>query len=480
MKACRALLLLLALLICATDVDAQSVYAVDRQQVNVREDATTQSARISVLRQDEEVMELRRVGQWMEVRMADGSRGWIHAQLLVPRLLVDGEGVRLRARPSATGASVTMLFRGQEVTRLSQSGNWTQVEILDGRTGWLSSQYVRDKVEQDLRTERPQVAQSTTAVEVETPPVAAQQRQQESTGQAAAAALQRDPYAQGLQHEAAGDHALALDSFLEVLVADGDQINALVHAAQAHRKLGEYDDALEKLYRALRLTGGRKDVYLILGEIHRQQGATDSAAKYQSLFRGEGPVEIPPDSASIAQTAVVTDEVVPSPLPEGTVLDDLPKSKVTADEGLMFDTPWLPVGLAGIGLLALAAVGWWVLGTSTHRTKKGAAVVADPRFEKVWDEESQQARQGKATTEEEAELDLQIDTRWRELKESTGTFATSQSTGEGVDGILDQVEGLRRTLEGQDERSRIYADILRLQNMKIDAMTEEIARLRKG
>jgi hypothetical protein len=146
----------------------------------------------------------------------------------------------------------------------------------------------------------------------------------------------------------------------------------------------------------------------------------------------------------------------------------------------MFDTPWLPVGLAGIGLLALAAVGWWVLGTSTHRTKKGAAVVADPRFEKVWDEESQQARQGKATTEEEAELDLQIDTRWRELKESTGTFATSQSTGEGVDGILDQVEGLRRTLEGQDERSRIYADILRLQNMKIDAMTEEIARLRKG
>jgi hypothetical protein len=32
----------------------------------------------------------------------------------------------------------------------------------------------------------------------------------------------------------------------------------------------------------------------------------------------------------------------------------------------------------------------------------------------------------------------------------------------------------------RDERSRIYADILRLQNMKIDAMTEEIARLHKG
>jgi hypothetical protein len=53
-------------------------------------------------------------------------------------------------------------------------------------------------------------------------------------------------------------------------------------------------------------------------------------------------------------------------------------------------------------------------------------------------------------------------------------------TGEGVDGILDQVEGLRRTLEGQDERVRIYADIVRLQNMKIEAMTEEISRLRKA
>jgi len=107
-------------------------------------------------------------------------------------------------------------------------------------------------------------------------------------------------------------------------------------------------------------------------------------------------------------------------------------------------------------------------------------VVSDPRFEKVWSEESRQARHGKATTEEEAELDHQIDDRWGQLKESAAAFAPPPVTGEGVDGILDQVEGLRRTLEGQDERVRIYTDIVRLQNMKIDAMTEEISRLRKA
>jgi SH3-like domain-containing protein len=485
-KVCPGWSLLTAVLLCAVAVavEGQSVYAVDREQVNVRQDATTQSARVAVLRQGEQVVEMRRVGQWMQVRMPDGALGWIHSQLLRPRLLVEGEGLRLRSGPAATSTSVTMLFRGQEVTRLSQSGGWTRVELQNGRKGWLSSQYVRAKTEVDLRQERPGQAGATVEV-VRSSPSPPETTAEPS--EPASATLQRDPYAEGLQHEAGGDYALALDSFLEVLAADPDQVNALVHAAQGHRKLGEYDQALEKLYRALQLTGGRKDVYLTLGEIHRLQAAPDSAAKYQALFRGD-PIPETTDGPADAGAALDmfadtrSDAVPSSPLPKGTELDDLPKPKIVDEEtgGLSFDTPWLPVGLAGIGLLALAGVGWWVVNTSTHRTKKGAAVVSDPRFEKVWSEESRQARHGKATTEEEAELDHQIDDRWGELKESAAAFAPPPVTGEGVDGILDQVEGLRRTLEGQDERVRIYADIVRLQNMKIDAMTEEISRLRKA
>ena len=480
MKVCSGPSLLTAMLLCAVAVEGQSVYAVDRERVNVRQDATTQSARVAVLRHGEQVVEVRRVGQWMRVRMPDGASGWIHSQLLRPRLLVEGEGLRLRSGAAATSTSVAMLFRGQEVTRLSQSGGWTRVELQDGRKGWLSSQYVRAKTEVDLRQERP--GQAGAAIEV----VRSSPSPPERTGEPSESApLQRDPYAEGLQHEAGGDYALALDSFLEVLAADPDQVNALVHAAQGHRKLGEYDQALEKLYRALQLTGGRKDVYLTLGEIYRLQAAPDSAAKYQALFRGD-PVPQTPDAPAAAAHDMFadtkSDAVLSSPLPKGTELDHLPKPRIVADEtgGLSFDTPWLPVGLAGIGLLALAAVGWWVVNTSTHRTPKGAAVVSDPRFEKVWSEESRQARHGKATTEEEAELDHQIDDRWGQLKESAAAFAPPPVTGEGVDGILDQVEGLRHTLEGQDERVRIYTDIVRLQNMKIDAMTEEISRLRKA
>ena len=477
-KVCFGSLLLSALLSAAA-VEGQSVYAVDREQVNVREDATTQSPRVGVLRQGEQVVEVRRVGQWMQVRMPDGAPGWIHSQLLTPRLLVVGEGLRLRSGPALTSTSVTMLFRGQEVAGLSQRGGWTRVELRDGRKGWLSSQYVRAKTAADLRDEQP----SAVAVAPDSSPSPPEPTAESVTPELAT--LQRDPYAEGLQHEAGGDHALALNSFLEVLAADSSHVNALVHAAQGHRKLREYDEALQKLYQALQLTGGRKDVYLTLGEIHRLQAAPDSAAKYQALFRGDLVPETsdaPADSADDLLADTRSDAVVESPLPRGTELDDLPRPKVVAEEdgGLTFDTPWLPVGLAGIGLLALAAVGWWVVNTSKHRTPKGTAVVSDSRFEKVWDEESRQARHGKATTEEEAELDYQIDGRWAELKESAAAFAPPPMTGEGVDGILDQVEGLRRTLEGQDERVGIYADIVRLQNMKIEAMTEEISRLRKA
>ena len=88
-----------------------------------------------------------------------------------------------------------------------------------------------------------------------------------------------------------------------------------------------------------------------------------------------------------------------------------------------------------------------------------------------------EAGQGRATTEEEESLDRQIDEKWGELRQGAGSFADGGEEAE-VDGILDKVDGLRQTLDGQDDRNRLYADIVKLQNMKIEAMTEEIRRLR--
>lgn len=471
-------------------VQAQPVYAVDREQANVRQNATPQAPLLGILRQGEQVVEVRRHERWLEVRLPDGRTGWIHAALLQPRLVVEGQGVRIRSQPTTQGRSVTMLFRGQEVGRLQERGAWTQVRLEDGRTGWLSSRYVRAKTEQDLRQERPAVAadealavpEPEAVVEAEpggaaVPPGAAD----------AAAILQRNPYADGLRQEADGRHLEALQSFTEVLESDPTHLNALVHAAQAHRNLGQYEQALAKLYRALDLTGGRKDVYLTLGEVYRLSSEPDSAAKYQALFRGEGatadgPAEGRPDEVAAGGAPAATAGPAPAASDaDAEALEAEARDAEAPDAGLddagLFRAPWVLVGLGGIALLALAAIAWWIASGSSS----SARVPADGgRFGKVWHQEEKEARQGRATPEEEAELDRQIEGKWRELRASAEAFTGVAGGGEadGVDRVLDQMEGLRQILESQEERARLYADIVRLQNMKIDAMTDEIRRLR--
>ena len=113
---------------------------------------------------------------------------------------------------------------------------------------------------------------------------------------------------------------------------------------------------------------------------------------------------------------------------------------------------------------------------------------ANASFSRMVSEEETEARQGRATSGEERELDKQIEDRWRELRESSQVFESSNprtaalnDTEEGqMNGILDQVEDLRKALDMQDERARIYADIVRLQNMRIEVMNEEVRMLRRG
>lgn len=472
----RATLLLIALAAWSAPArsSAESVYAIDREQVNVRGDATTRAQRVGVLRRGEQVVELRRHDQWLEVRLPEGGTGWIHAQLLQQRYVVEGQGVRLREGPSTDDTSVTMLFRGQEVGRLGQRGNWTNVRTDDGRTGWLSSRYLRAKEAADLAAERPAPAVAAPVVDAEPEPppepvvVAAATEEPDADE---FAILRRNPYAEGLQHEASGDYDAALARFEEVIAAEPEHVNALVHAAQAHRHLGGYGEALVKLYRALETSGGRKDIYLTLGEVYRLRAEPDSAAKYQALFRGQSlpsEVALVPGVESVAP--IVED---PRPIPTR-------EPAATAPATSWLGAPWLVIGMAGVGLLALAAVVWWVVGTSSSG-RRGPAAAPGGRFAKVWQGEEEAASQGKATPEEEQELDHQIDAKWRELKASEEAFRAapaSAAEGDNVDRVLDQVEGLRRSLEGQDERAQIYADIVRLQNMKIDAMAEEVRRLR--
>ena len=77
---------------------------------------------------------------------------------------------------------------------------------------------------------------------------------------------------------------------------------------------------------------------------------------------------------------------------------------------------------------------------------------------------------------EEEELDRQIDEKWAALRQGSG----AEGEEAALDGLLQRMEALRDELDQQDEREKIYADIVRLQNMKIEALKDEIRLIRRG
>ncbi|MEE2657352.1 MAG: SH3 domain-containing protein [Candidatus Latescibacterota bacterium] len=448
----------------AAPLKADPMFIVDREQVNIREDATTQSRRISVLKRGEEVELLGRHQNWLQIRLPDGQIGWVHSQLMQERLLIVEQGVRIRSGPSTNDSPVTIVYRGQEVHRLRSRGGWTEVKLQDGRTGWVNDRFVRSKTSADAGSEVPAVK-----------PVADSEESPEPQAETDAKSdsididepVQRNPYAEGLQHEAGGDYERALKSFEEVLIAEPANVNALFHAAQAHRHLGQLRQALTKLYRAQDLSGGRKDIYLTMWEVYRLSEQPDSAAKYQALFRGR---PIPSASAGADGGDSIVDE--------GSAEEE-------ADEGL--GGPWLLLGLAGIGLFALGGLAWWISVSSGDDTDSKAQVSASTapasKFSRMLGTESSAAAGGEATAEEEMALERQIEDRWRELRTSDQLFKAAVSAGGGgeaaeMKSLLDQIDELRSNMDAQGERAKVYADIVRLQNMKIEAMTEEIRRLR--
>jgi SH3-like domain-containing protein len=56
---------------------------------------------------------------------------------------VIADSVIARARPSDAEPIVATLGRGTQVTQLEQSGEWTRIELADGRRVWVRSHAVK-------------------------------------------------------------------------------------------------------------------------------------------------------------------------------------------------------------------------------------------------------------------------------------------------------------------------------------------------
>lgn len=462
-----------SLLLCLQPALAGPALTVNRDKVNIRADATVQSQRITVLQRGVEMEELDRKDEWVEVRLPDGRAGWVHSALVQEQLIVAGRGVRVRAAGSTAAPSVTTVSRGEELSKLRQQGSWYEVELPDQRKGWISKNYVRPKeisiaaraVISPVVEQEEEVAVESPPAEEESPPPAAEA---EPVAEEEPVRVQESLYAAGLTYEDQGRHRAALERFEQVLGEDPNHVKALSHAARMRRQLRDYDGALADLYRAVEISGGQRDLYLELGDIYHAKGAQDSTRKYMTLYQG-GEWTPAPAAPAIEQG------------------DASSSSMLDSENSIVFSEimPWIYVVAGGGAILALVAM---ILLLRRDKDKTGTKKRVAPKgdrgkFSQAMQEGEASQRAGRVNPGEEGELDQQIEAKWQELSSSAAEFGAGAGEQgmeeEHMDHVLTHLETLRKALEMQDERAGIYADIVRLQNMKIEAMNDELRLLRR-
>ena len=340
----------------------------------------------------------------------------------------DRPKVRVRADATVQSPQIDELGFGEVVTKVGEKDEWFKIILSNGTVGWVNS-FLMVGVIQGSSTERDTVSQLNIILEkVTTVPFKLDEKEPPNS------------YAEGLVHKKKNDPRRALSYFEQVLNDDPEHTKSLLHAAQAHIELEEFQKARKKLYKALEHGEGAFE----LARLYQGLGWPDSARKYLEIAQGED--WILPDSIS---------------------------PKVLVNEPAVL-REWYGIGVATI--MSLVGILCLIL------------LIRNKRRGRLFSRFSSAMKDASFTTDladgEIRELDRRIAERREALRSNSEEF--SPNTGLEPDekdlpnSVNVQLKTLLNMLEAQDERAEIYVDLNRLQMEKIKEMEREIDLLRKG
>ncbi|OQY48738.1 MAG: hypothetical protein B6242_01605 [Anaerolineaceae bacterium 4572_78] len=149
-----------------TPVPIIGVVSTGGNRLNVRSHPNTDGDLVGRLENETEIVILNRTynGEWLEIQDNTGQQGWVFTPLIMLSINVDGvpvaeslppepvtgivnvEGNSLNVRNGA-GTDFNIISRltnGSNVTilRRNLSGDWYEVRLIDGRIGWLASEFI--------------------------------------------------------------------------------------------------------------------------------------------------------------------------------------------------------------------------------------------------------------------------------------------------------------------------------------------------
>ncbi len=114
------------------------------QDCNVRDGPGTNYEIIERLKAGTPVIRLDKKNEWYQVRLPSRRLGWIREDLLrdTPNQMVTIDRVNLRMGPGTVYQIVTQLEKDTPITVIGEEGDWYQVRLNDGRTGWIRKDMV--------------------------------------------------------------------------------------------------------------------------------------------------------------------------------------------------------------------------------------------------------------------------------------------------------------------------------------------------
>lgn len=151
------------------DASAGIIMFVTGDGVNVRKEASATSEKITALAKGTSVTAYEKSGDFYEVKLSDGKKGFISAKYLSEedpkatettpstsptatpdtskptKMYVTGDGVNVRKSNSTTSEKVANLVKGKEVTAYAKVGDWTYIQYGTNKYGYISSKYLSDK-----------------------------------------------------------------------------------------------------------------------------------------------------------------------------------------------------------------------------------------------------------------------------------------------------------------------------------------------
>jgi len=119
---------------------AQNMVSVDRNTVNLRTSASTQSTILFELGQGYPLEVISRKGRWLQVRDFENDKGWVYRPMVGKKahLVVKANVANVRSAPNTNSRILGKVEYGELLRTLEHRNKWVRVERESGSKGWVS------------------------------------------------------------------------------------------------------------------------------------------------------------------------------------------------------------------------------------------------------------------------------------------------------------------------------------------------------